>query len=121
VRQFAIPAGRFSKITDSTSKADVLRLARRQKRSMIPVEESRGKRRLLGYVRVVDLVLHEGDDLPPLEPLVSLKVNDSYLSALVKLLAADSQLGHVVGEQSKSVGFVSVEQLTDLLMEGQEA
>lgn len=121
VRQFATPSGRFSRITDSTSKEDILRLARRQKRSMIPVEESRGKRRLLGYVRVIDLVLHDGDGLPPLEPLVSLKENDSYLSALVRMLAADSQLGHVVGEQGKSVGFVSVEQLTDLLLEGQEA
>ena len=121
VRQFAMPAGRFSKITDSTSKRDILRLARRQKRSTIPVEESRGKRRLLGYVRVVDLVLHDGDELPPLQPLVSLKEDDSFLSALVRLLAADSELGHVVGEQGKSVGFVSVQQLTDLLMEGQEA
>jgi magnesium and cobalt exporter, CNNM family len=121
VRQFAMPAGRLSRITDSTSKEDILRLARRQKRSMIPVEESRGKRRLLGYVRVIDLVLHDGDELPPLHPLVALKENDSYMSALMRLLAADSELGHVVDEQGKSVGFVSVQQLTDLLMEGREA
>jgi magnesium and cobalt exporter, CNNM family len=120
VRQFATPAGRFSKITDSTSKRDVLRLARRQKRSIIPVEESRGKRRLLGYVRVIDLVLHRGDDLPPLQPLVLLKENETYLSALARLLTADSPLGHVVSEQGKSIGFVSVDYLTDLLLEGQE-
>jgi len=121
VRQFAIPSGRLSRITDNTSKEDILRLAHRQQRSMLPVEESHGKRRLLGYVRVIDLALHDGDELPPLQLLVSLKENDSYLSALVRLLAADSELGHVVDDQGKSVGFVSVQQLTDLLLQGQES
>lgn len=121
IRQFATPAGRFSRITDSTSKKDILRMARRQRRSMIPVEESRGKRRLLGYVRVCDLVLDPSDELPPLRPLVTLHGSETYLLALVRLLAADSSLGHVVADQGKTVGFVSIDQLTKALIDDQES
>jgi CBS domain containing-hemolysin-like protein len=121
IRQFATPAGRFSRVTDSTSKEDILQLARKQRRSLIPVEESRGKRRLLGYVRVCDLALDPSDELPPLRPVVTLHERETYLLALVKLLAADSALGHVVADQGKTVGLVSVDQLTKTLSDDQES
>lgn len=121
VRRFVTPAGRLSRITTNTSKHDVLRLAKRQRRSLIPVEEARGKHRLLGYVRVCDLVLDPGTELPEPLPFVSLKETETYLSALVRLLAADSELAHVMTDQGKSVGFVSVQQLTEALLQEQES
>jgi CBS domain containing-hemolysin-like protein len=121
VRQFATPAGRYARITTNTSKEDVLRLAKRQHRAMIPVEEPRGKRRLVGYVRVIDLLLDPGSELPPLRPLVVLKTGDTYLAALERLLAADRALGHVVDEDGATLGFVTARQLTSTLLKEHEA
>ena len=120
VRQFATPAGRYARITTSTSKVDVLRLAARQHRTMIPVEEPRGKRRLMGYLRVIDLVLDPGTELPPLRPLVVLKAGETYLSALERLLAADRALGHVVDDDGGTIGFVTARHLTTTLLKAQE-
>jgi len=118
IRNFATPTGRFSRITSNTSKRDVLRMAKRQGRSLIPVEEPRGKRKLLGYLRLIDLVLDDSPELPPLRPLVQLKESETYLSALMRLLAAEHGLGHVVSEKGKSIGFVSAQKLTEALLEG---
>jgi magnesium and cobalt exporter, CNNM family len=121
VRQFVTPAGRYARITTATKKEDVLRMARRQLRAMIPVEESRGDHRLVGYVRVIDLVLDPNPELPPLRPLVKLEANDTYLSALERLLAADRALGHVVNDRGQTIGFVTARQLTNRLLKEHEA
>lgn len=116
VGQLATPAGRYARITTNTSKVDILRVAKRQRRAMIPVEEPRGKRRLIGYLRVIDLVLDPRPELPSLRPLVVLKAQENYLSALERLLAADRALGHVVNDDGNTIGFVTARQLTNTLL-----
>jgi CBS domain containing-hemolysin-like protein len=116
IRQFVTPAGRYSRITTNTGKEDVLRLAKRQHRTMVPVEEPRGRRRLLGYVRVIDLVLDPNAELPALKPLVVLKPDETFLAALERLLAADRALGHVVDDDGETIGFVTARQLTTALV-----
>jgi magnesium and cobalt exporter, CNNM family len=120
VGQLATPAGRYARITTNTSKEDVIRVAKRQRRAMIPVEEPRGKRRLIGYVRVIDLVLDPSSELPPLRPLVVLKAQENFLLALERLLAADRALGHVVDDDGMTIGFVTARQLTNTLLKEHE-
>lgn len=118
VRQLATPAGRFSRVTTSTKRRDILRVARRQRRTLIPVEEPRGRRRLVGYVRVVDVAMTpEGEELP-LRGAVTLREDEPCLAALIRLLAADRALGHVVTSRGRTAGFVTAEQLIDALWTG---
>jgi len=121
VRQLMTPSGRYARITTNTTKEDILRLAKRQRRTMIPVEEAHGQRQLLGYVRVIDLLVDPSAELPPLRPLVALKAQDNYLSALERLLAADRALGHVVDDDGTTLGFVTARQLTNALVKEHEA
>ncbi len=116
VRQFATPAGRFSRVTTSTKPREILRVARRQRRALIPVEEPRGRRRLVGYVRVADLALASEDDALPLRPAVTLRESETCLAALARLLAADYALGHVVDSRGRTVGFTTAGQLTEALL-----
>jgi CBS domain containing-hemolysin-like protein len=77
----------------------------------LPLEDPHDGRRLVGYVRTVDLMLAEGAELPPPRPFVELAETELFLSALEKLIAADDALGHVVNAAGKTVGFVSVADL----------
>ena len=118
VRQFATPAGRFSRVTTNTKRRDILRVARRQRRTLIPVEEPRGRRQLLGYLRVADLALTTDGEELPLRPAVTLRESETCLAALARLLAADYALGHVVDARGRTSGFVTAEQLTEALLGG---
>lgn len=116
VRNFAVPSGRYARATTNMKPQDVLRLARRQRRELIPVEEPGGRRQLLGYVRVVDLALSESTELPPLRPLETIPAEETFLSSLARLLDVDHALGHIVDKQGKTVGFVTARQLNDVLL-----
>ena len=118
VQNFVVPAGRYARATTKMSPRDVLRLARRQRRPLIPVEEPGGSRCLLGYLRVVDLALEDRTELPPLRPLVVLQAGETYLSALMRLMAADHALGQVVTESGRTIGFVSAQGLSGALLSG---
>lgn len=111
VKNFAVPAGRIARATTTMSKSDVLRLAQRHRRTLLPVEEVAASRRLVGFLRTSDLFLSDGAELPEPSPLVELAENESFLSALAKLPVAQDALGHVVGVGGKTVGFVTGREL----------
>lgn len=119
VKSFALPAGRAVRVTTTMSKSDVLRIAQRHKRTLLPVEDPRQKRQLVGYVRVVDLYLDDSPELPEPKPLVTLRENQSYLSALRILNHADDPLGHVVAGDGRTVGFVTGRELRLALLRAQ--
>ena len=75
VRQFLTPPGEMVQVRADMGKQAVLGLAQRSHTAVIPVADSTG--RLVGYVRVVDLRLHEGDDLAPIRPLPELRDDSS--------------------------------------------
>jgi putative hemolysin len=111
VRAFTAPAGRSARATTTMSRSEILRIAQGRRRTMLPLEDPHDGRRLVGYIRTVDLMLAEGAELPPPRPFVELAETELFLSALEKLIAADDALGHVVNAAGKTVGFVSVADL----------
>lgn len=119
VKNFALPAGRAVRVTTTMSKSDVLRIAQRHKRTLLPVEDPRQKRQLVGYLRMVDLYLDDSPELPAPKPLVTLRDNQSYLSALRMLNHADDPLGHVVSSDGGTVGFVTGRELRLALLRAQ--
>lgn len=111
VRNFASPQARVVRVTTTMSKSDVIRIAQRHRRALLPVEDTRNKRELVGYVQIMDLYLNDSPGLPELKPMVKLKENTSCLAALRRLSRAEDALGHVVSADGRTVGFVTGREL----------
>jgi hypothetical protein len=86
---------------------------------LLPLEDGHDRRRLIGFIRTVDLVLGGGEkELTP-GPLVEIRENETFLSALGKLDVASDALGHVVNAAGKTVGFVTGSELRQALLRPQ--
>jgi CBS domain containing-hemolysin-like protein len=116
VKTFASAQSRVVRVTTTMGKSDVLRIAQRHRRALLPVEDTRNKRELVGYIRVMDLYLDEAAELPEPQPLVPLRENLSCLSALRRLARAGDALGHVVAADGRTVGFVTGRELRMALL-----
>ena len=113
----AIPAGRITRISHDMNKADVLRLAHRQKVSAYPVEGSDGN--LIGYLRVIDLYLQEAAEIDDIRPLIEIPDDENHLSALMRLQAAGESMGRIVNASSgETVAIVTTKQLSEPLFRG---
>ena len=115
VREFATPPGRIPRAQPSMNKAEVLRLARRHRLTTVPIEDPHAKRKLIGYLRVIDLYLSDSNQLPPPRPLVDVPETDTYIAALMRLQRSAEILGEVVSAQGQTVGFITARQLSDPL------
>lgn len=119
VRNYAVPTSRMVRVTTTMSRSDMLRLAQRYNRTLLPVEDPQQKRQLVGFVRAIDLFLESNEtELHP-EPFVELSENETFLSALGKLSVAEDALGHVVGAGGRSLGFVTGRDLRQALLRAQ--
>ena len=111
VKDFASPAGRVVRVTTTMSKSDVLRLAQRHQRTLLPVEDTRAGRKLVGYLRTMDLYFDQKSVLPEPKPLVVLEAQESCLTALRKLTQSEDPLGHVIDSEGKTLGFLTGREL----------
>lgn len=116
VRSFASTEGRVVRVTTTMSKSDVLRIAQRHRRALLPVEDPHQKRRLVGYLRMMDLYLDDSPALPEPKPMVKLQGKMSCLAALRELGKTDDALGHVVDQRDKTVGFITSRELRMALL-----
>ena len=114
---FAVPAGNMARVSHDMNKADVLRMARRQRVAAYPVEASDGS--LIGYLRVVDLYLQEGSDIDNVRPLIEISDDENHLSALMRLQAAGETMGRIVEAASgETIAIVTTKQLSEPLFRG---
>jgi len=119
VKTYVLPTSRMVRVTTTMSRSDMLRLAQRYNRTLLPVEDPQQQRQLVGFVRAIDLFLESNEtELHP-EPFVELSENETFLSALGKLSVAEDALGHVVGAGGKSIGFVTGRDLRQALLRSQ--
>jgi CBS domain containing-hemolysin-like protein len=113
LRQFLTPPGQMAQVRADTGKQAVLDLAQRSHTAVIPVAAVSG--RLMGYVRVVDLRLREGNDLAPIRPLPELRDDTTHLAALMRLESSGDSLARVVNARGETVGIVTLERLREPL------
>lgn len=118
VGQFAIPAHRIARVRLGMSRAEVLRLARRHGLSAVPVEEPLGRRKLIGYVRVVDLHMDPRHDVLPVRPLSDIHHKSTHISALFALRASGEPMARVVDDRGNTVGIVTDRRLGEPLFRG---
>jgi putative hemolysin len=116
VKNFALPAGRVVRVTTTMSRSEILRIAQRHRRALLPLEDTHQKRRLVGFIRTIDLILDGDQEVKP-EPFVELAENETFLSALGKLGVAQDALGHVVNPAGRTVGFVTGRELRQALLQ----
>ncbi len=118
VGQFAVPANRIARVRLGTDKQEVLRLARRHGVSALPVEEPLGRRKLIGYVRVIELRLDPRNEVLAVHPLLELNHRESHISALFRLRAAGEPMARVVNDRGETVGIVTDRKLGEPLLRG---
>jgi putative hemolysin len=119
VKNFASPAGRVIRVTTTMTRSDMLRIAQRHRRTMLPVEDPHQKRALVGFIRTIDLFLDGAEKEFAPEPFVELAENETFLSALGKLSVSKDALGHVVNAAGKTIGFVTGQELRLALLRAQ--
>lgn len=95
----------------------VLRLARRYRMSHIVVEASDASKELIGYVRVIDLMLsgtEKSDAEEPISeklglvrPLIEISQSEPHIDALVKMENAAESMARIVDATGRTVGIVT--------------
>jgi CBS domain containing-hemolysin-like protein len=118
VSRSATPIGRVAKGRDNMDRDELVKLARRQHAPTLVIEEAAGQRRLLGYVRLVDLELGGDTRELPLRKFVDISQQESSISALMRLYDASAALGRVVDGRGRAVGIVSQAALTESMFHG---
>jgi CBS domain containing-hemolysin-like protein len=118
VGQFVLPAARTIVATTRMSRQQMLRLARRHRVSLLPVEDFERGRQIVGCVRVIDLCLKDDGGLPPVLPVARLLSAEPLLGAIEKLHESSQLLAQVVDADGKRIGFVTVRQLSEALFGG---
>ena len=119
VVRFATPVARTVSVRIGLKRSDVLRLARRHHLPAIPVEEAGHSRRLVGYVRMVDLSLQEGDRIEQVRPLMQIPHTETYIVALMRMQSQREMLARVVDEAGRTVGILNARRLTEPLFRGE--
>jgi len=117
---FANASSRSVRLTTDMRKSDALRLAQRHSLTLLPVEDVKQKRKLVGYIRTADLFINNEEGLPAALPMVELEADETYLSAMHKFSQAEDALGHVVDDEGNTVGFVTGRELRMVLFKSEE-
>ena len=113
----AMNVSRMPLVESGTSNKVICQLAKKWRIAAFAVEADDGSHQILGYIRVADVYLH-GKKTPPLRPLVEIRADETYISALNKLYDAGESLGHVVTDSGETVGFVTTRHLSEPLFRG---
>ncbi len=114
ISRYCTPPTRMSMVSDQDERASLLRTARRQHSPELLVYSGNSKK-LIGYVRVVDLYLNRQDWNDSIHELFTLDHTDSLISAAMKLQDHNAEIARVVDGAGKSMGIVTLRQLTDPL------
>lgn len=115
--EFAVPIPRATLFQIGQDKTEVLRVARRQRCSVAPVHDLQSQR-LIGYVRIVDLVLDPSPTLHPgsVRPLIDIRADEPHIAALTRLQSEREELAKLTNKQGQVVGLLFAEGLTNPLL-----
>lgn len=119
VKQVCTPLARVRSFDCKRRRREILRQATRKKLADIPLwKGTRGN--LIGYVRTVDLLVEdsESDHLVTPRTFLEIQENELFGEALMKMQARRETLARVVGIGGKTIGLLSIDQLTDPLLKG---
>ena len=116
--RFAVPPTRIVSVREGATRSDVLRLARRQRLAAIPVESAKRPRRLLGYIRIIELNLREDEAMKPVRPFLEVQDSQSLIDALMRMQSHREVLARVVDKNGQTKGLLSARRLSESLFRG---
>jgi CBS domain containing-hemolysin-like protein len=117
--RFAVPPQRLAHVRLGMTKAEVLRLAKRQQAPELPVEEPLGRRKLIGYVRVAELKLDDSEEIRKVRPLIDIPSHEPHIAALVRLHESGESMGRLLDVAGQVVGIVTAASLSEPLFRGE--
>ena len=115
VAPMAVPPDRVARARADMARDEVLRLARRYRLSVIPVESAKQPGKLDGYYRTIDVLLAGDDRMPDVLPLPEVLADEPHLAALARLHNEQAAMARVVDRRGQIVGVVTLEQLREPL------
>lgn len=115
VVRFVTPVDEIPRVRPDMPKAGVLALAGRRRSPVVLVTASRGDGELLGYFRVIDLVLDPAAELGPPRRLLRIAHVATLLAALTRMQNEGESLAEIVDAQGNTVGLVTAERLREPL------
>ena len=119
MKEVCTPLARVTAVSVDTPRERVLKLARSKKLPDVPVFQ-KTRNNLIGYVRTVELVVNSKRKInsKTIEQLMRIPANEVFGEAIMQMQAQRQTLALVVGADERPVGLLSIDQLTDPLLEG---
>ncbi len=102
-------------VRDSDTARTVVDVARRRHAPEVVVLRS-GSKQVLGYLRVSDVLLRQGDWREATRPLMAIRHDESHLTALIRMRGAEATIADVVDAQGRTIGILHIDSLLDPLV-----
>ncbi len=99
----------------------LIRVAKRKQISVIPIVETQGKRTVpIGYVRICDLYMGDGEEIENYHPLPEVRASESCISAITQLHSSGELMAKVVSRSGVPIGIVTMQQLQRAILDAKK-
>jgi len=124
VSQICTPIARANVLPENATLADARRLANRKQLPDIPIVQSKSNT-VIGFVRTIDVLLRDVEDeaaakesIGDILPLTRIRGTELVAEALMRMQAGRQTLALVTNRTGKPMGLLSIDQLTNPLLQG---
>lgn len=116
ISEFCTPIGKAYTLPATTNAKALRKLAAKRELPDVAIYRG-GKLNLIGYVRVVEMLLGEDDQMKIL-PMPAISEDEVFGEALLQMQTKKQTIVRVVDHFDKTTGILSIDQLTDPLLKG---
>lgn len=121
VTSIATPLSRVWTAKIGSKVNNLIRVAKRKQLSVIPIVETQGKRTIpIGYVRICDLYMGDGEEIENYHPLPEVKASESCISAITQLHSTGELMAKVVSRTGVPIGIVTMQQLQRAILDAKK-
>lgn len=121
VTSIATPLSRVWTARIGSKVNSLIRVAKRKQISVIPIVETQGKRTVpIGYVRICDLYMGDGEEIENYHPLPEVKASESCISAITQLHSSGELMAKVVSRNGVPIGIVTMQQLQRAILDAKK-
>jgi CBS domain containing-hemolysin-like protein len=117
IREVYTPIQKVRCVKESATAKELIRAATRHDLADVPVMGQK-KSDILGFYRIVELLVNQNHELPDMHPLREVQWNEQFGEVLFQMQSRKETLTKVIDDQGKTVGTLSIDQLTDPLLKG---
>ena len=103
-----------------SSTSDVKKLAARKALPDVPIH-GKNKAELIGYVRTIDILIDDATEVTDdnMRPLIKILGSELVGEALLQMQSQRETIARVVNRQGRTIGTLSIDQLTNPILQGQ--